>query len=219
MECKKSRLIMMDYIFDELSASGRQLLENHLQACSSCRTELQELKQTAAVMKKWPDLLSEHVSLQRPFGSTGATPAGRKLTKKIFYSVLAAAASILIVLSLLNFKLSYTGDAMQVSLSLWNKEPATRQRGAAFLNEEQLAYIVDLIEVSRQQQKKETLAMLSEFYKASEMKRQADLKLISQGIKYLETSTQERLDDTNEVLGDLIRLASNSKPINLEPNR
>ena len=65
--------------------------------------------------------------------------------------------------------------------------------------------MINLIEESKIKQKEEMVTLLTDFYQAVEMRRQADLKVISQGMETLQSRTNQRIDDTDQVLEDLIQ--------------
>ena len=53
IDCKTCRNALADLLLDESYAAGHPELAQHLAACADCRTELEELQATFALMDDW----------------------------------------------------------------------------------------------------------------------------------------------------------------------
>ena len=49
-ECKEFKKLFVEYLFDELEEEKRGNFESHLSQCSTCASELAEMKQTLEMM-------------------------------------------------------------------------------------------------------------------------------------------------------------------------
>ncbi|GAI76281.1 unnamed protein product [marine sediment metagenome] len=56
MDCKKIKKLLQLYIDDALTFGEKQLVEQHLEECSACRTELKSLSATAKLIKSLPEV-------------------------------------------------------------------------------------------------------------------------------------------------------------------
>ena len=56
MNCKKTRKLLQLYIDDALTFGEKQLVEQHLEECSACRTELKSLSATVKLIKSLPEV-------------------------------------------------------------------------------------------------------------------------------------------------------------------
>lgn len=54
-ECTRSEALR-DYVFDELSATGRREMEQHMASCAACSLELSQLRLTTAALRTLPDV-------------------------------------------------------------------------------------------------------------------------------------------------------------------
>lgn len=202
MNCKDYKLLIIEDIYDEISKENKAALKSHIKSCESCQKEYNELILTVGTLKSW-----ENESLQPtvlPFNASKP-----KKPKNIFYKIALSAAAILLVLSLFNFNLSFNESGFNLSFSLLGSSANIDNVAANILNNgsqlEQIQLMVNLIEESKIKQKEEMVALLTDFYQAVEMRRQADLKVIAQGMETLQSRTNQRIDDTDQVLEDLIQ--------------
>ena len=96
-----------------------------------------------------------------------------------------------------------------ISFSLFGSSVTDDQLASNILSSgteiEQIQLMVNLIEESKRLQKEEMVTILTDFYQAIEMRRQADLKVIAQGMESLRSITNNRMDDTDQVLDGLIQ--------------
>ena len=56
MNCKKIKNLLQLYIDDALTFGEKQLVEEHLEGCSACRTELKSLSATVKLIKSLPEV-------------------------------------------------------------------------------------------------------------------------------------------------------------------
>lgn len=114
MLCKKYENTVVLYIYDELDAKDRQEFEMHLQQCETCRAALQDMQQTANLMqelsKEETDQAivrgiseqAKHASESDIIQTIRSKWQDLTIPFKWTWSVAAAAASILLLLSIWN---------------------------------------------------------------------------------------------------------------------
>ena len=56
MNCKKTKKLLQLYMDDALTFGEKQLVEQHLEECSACRTELKSLSATVKLIKSLPEV-------------------------------------------------------------------------------------------------------------------------------------------------------------------
>jgi len=56
MNCQKTKKLLQLYIEDALTFGEKQLVEQHLEECSACRTELKSLSATVKLIKSLPEV-------------------------------------------------------------------------------------------------------------------------------------------------------------------
>ena len=56
MNCQKTKKLLQLYIEDALTCGEKQLVEQHLEECSACRTELKSLSATVKLIKSLPEV-------------------------------------------------------------------------------------------------------------------------------------------------------------------
>jgi len=202
MKCKEIKSLMIEDIYDEISPANKKKIEEHLQNCAECMTEYNELKETSDTLKLWKDVKPEAVEMlqikQEP-----------RKTRRIFYRIAAVAASILLILSIANFRISINNNGVDISFNLLGINSDTDQLAMNILTKgsqiEQLQFMSELINASKEQQKEEMVMLLTDFYQAIEMKRQADLKVITQNIETMHSFSNQRIDETEQTMQDLIQ--------------
>ena len=137
------------------------------------------------------------------------TSGNLKLAGKLFHRFTMAAAAVLVILSLVNFRISSDHDGFQLSFSLLGQDLKTGDLNQALTNlpydPEQIKLMAELTEMSNQKQKEDIAVLLGEFYQAVEMKRMADLKIISQTLETFRNDADRKIESTNDVLDGLIQ--------------
>lgn len=112
--CDKQELIV-DYVYDELSASEQAALQRHLATCAGCRMEVEELRATRGYLASWtppePDLGFRVIR----GGSAPAPALPRRVRFAPAFSFAAAAALVLAAaLAIANVEIRYGTDGMTV---------------------------------------------------------------------------------------------------------
>ncbi len=202
MKCQDFNLFIIDDIYNEISPENKKSLDVHLTTCPKCQKEYIELKSSASILNSWED-----ESLSESYIPFATSKPAKSL--KIFYRSMMVAAAILLVFSLFNFRLSLNENNFDISFSLFGSASNTDQLASEIMsngsNVEQIQLMVNLIEESKRIQKEEMVILLTDFYQAVEMRRQADLKVIGQGMETLRSSSNQRIDDTERTIQSLVQ--------------
>jgi hypothetical protein len=202
MNCEDIKIFMVEYIYDEISSKNQVILKKHLQNCIDCAAEFSDLQKTSDKLKMWKEekLETLHVPIQTK------KPKSRK---RIFYRIFAVAASLLFILSLMNFRFSLDTNGFALSFSLFGIANDTDQIASNILQNgsqvEQIQLMNEMIIASNEQQKQEMVELLTDFYQAIEMRRQADLKVISQNVETIRSFSNQRIEETERNMEELIQ--------------
>ena len=65
--------------------------------------------------------------------------------------------------------------------------------------------MTELINAANDRQKQEMVTLLTDFYQAVEMRRQADLKVITQNMETLQSVSNQRIEETEKTMQDVIQ--------------
>jgi len=212
MKCEDFKLLMIDYLYDEISTDNRSKLENHLKSCKSCQEKLSVLKATSNTLKKWEDV-DPKVNLT--FVNESKTFFAGLIEKirpvKILYGLGIACASLLIILSIANTSIRIKDGNFDLQMSLFKSSSEEQVNGKVTktdveeLRRENINLVSNLLEEYSKQQRVETAMLFDEFYKNIEYKRQTDLRFVSSALQQVHYGAEQRLDQTDRALSSLIR--------------
>ena len=227
MTCDEAKIRMMGFLYGEMEEGEgeEEKLQRHLSNCPTCAADLAGLRQTSHLLRTWqdvdPKLHLRFVEERRP------RLAGRKwlaLPRWAAMSMGVGAAALLLI-ALLNLEVSYRDGAFDLRLSLLPRPASSTAADSVaadrYVTSEVLAQVQqqnyrlmqELIEASETRQMEFVTSSLSQFAAEVEAQRRQDLRLVDRGLEAVQVTTEKRLDQTHEILGDLIRLARyNLKP-------
>ena len=118
-------------------------------------------------------------------------------------------ASILLLLSVTNFRFSINNNGVDFSFNLFGLSTGSDQIAANILENgseiEQLQLMTELINASNDRQRQEVVTLLTDFYQAIEMRRQADLKVITQNIETMQSVSNQRIEETEQTMQALVQ--------------
>ena len=202
MQCNEIQSLMIEDIYNEIIPENKKALQQHLKECDNCSAEYQELRGTSDTLKLWKDEKPESIELPQIMPKP-------KTSKRIFFRIAAVAASILLILSVTNFRLSFDSNGLDISFNLFGLTTGTDQIAANILENgsqiEQLQLMTELINAANDRQKQEMVTLLTDFYQAVEMRRQADLKVITQNMETLQSVSNQRIEETEKTMQDVIQ--------------
>ena len=202
MQCKDIQSFMIEDIYNEISSENKKILQHHLAECKNCSAEHLELKGTVDTLNLWNDEKSETIDLPTELIKP-------KTTRRLFYRIAAVAASILLILSVINFRFTYNNNGLDISFNLFGLSAGTERVAANILENgsqiEQLQLMAEMINAANDRQKQDMVILLTDFYQAIEMRRQADLKVIATGMETLRSTSNQRIEETEETMQKLVQ--------------
>jgi hypothetical protein len=209
---------LVSLLYDELSPVEAKKVRAHLKACLECRKAYQELQSTSELLEKWEDAAP---NMQWVFASQSASPwqsvreKFRRLTwnRRLAVGLPALAATALLLLAVLNFRIEVQEDRWSVAFSLLpQKESAISDQVFAYAldqaQQETLMLLSQMIEESEDRQQRDFTLTLARFAQDLERQRRQDLRTLGEGLEGLQRKTDGQFHQTSDVLSDLIRLTS-----------
>ncbi|MCG8604574.1 hypothetical protein MJD09_06175 [bacterium] len=224
MKCDIKNELLIGYVYEDLHPEEKQALEDHLPHCSKCQSTLAEFASTIDFLRIWPD---EEPNLQLTFVEDQAsileTLRLRWLTaikwRKVGVGFLATTAAALLFLSLLNFQASYSQGNFAVRLSLWPGSaleesepvdpmslPVTKAEFTAW-RQQSMQMIHQMIETTEERQHRQMDVKLATYARELDAVRRDDLKVLGEGLQVFQMTNENRFQQTNQVIQELVRFA------------
>ncbi|MDD5765829.1 MAG: hypothetical protein PHW79_06255 [Candidatus Marinimicrobia bacterium] len=218
MKCDDFKTMMIDAIYNEIADEDRKHLSVHIVECEKCRAEFSGLRTTSQTMKKWEDVEPDmHLTFVKESRSFIGDWIGNLKPGKVVSGLGIAFASLLLILSIANFRMTVQDGKYDFRMSLLGKSvepapvpvpaltPTVTQADLEKLKSENLKAFVQILDEYAKKDKIETVTLVSELYKEVERNRQADLKLVSTAVEGVHYGAQRRSDETDRAIGNLIR--------------
>ena len=209
MKCENAKIVMMDLIYDEINEENELLLKEHVKRCSSCRHELADLRDSSDMLQTWQDKTPK---LKMVFTEEKKRSMSSKQMKYYLGYPAAAAAVLLIFLSLANFKISNEDGNFNLSMSLTQQESkqTTGDQYVTYddikkLQNENLLLTNALIEERDREQNADNYRIINELAKGMEQRRQGDMDAILTSFTEYQQNNNERLYQTNQNFLDLLQ--------------
>lgn len=204
------KLLLMDYLFDEMDDRQRKEFEQKLSEDKELQKELEELQGAQKLLKELPVENSAAKLLLLNNEDDEKSKSHGSFNWRWIASIAATFLVTAAMLLLLDVKLESTDTGVQISFGESTAEverAISEEQVVAMMNQiqrENSLLISDLIEEVRaehQQQLENVVATLAVYY---EEQRRQDLIQIAEGISQLEEDTYYRFRQTGETLEDLI---------------
>lgn len=218
MTCDDSKVLLMDFLYNEIAPEAETLVRTHLQNCAACRGEYEALSRTSLTLKAWEN---EDPRLHLMFVRESSSWLGA-LKEKLFpaeaprWGKLASVAAgialgVLLISALLNTEISFNNGNFAYRTSLLPR-PASSGTTAeadsqlvAQVRQQVEAQYQRLLLASQQQQRDELNRTLAQFAAEISRQRQSDLQLVGQGLDAFQQHTNSRLQRNNEMLNQLLQ--------------
>ena len=214
MKCKDVKILLMDFLYDEISNENKKLLQTHLSFCQTCREEFESLKEASHILQQSEEVES-NLNLIFVSETNSIWEALKEKfsysPKKLIYGFAIGFASILLLLSLINTEVNYENGNFSVKISLLPRqaerhEDAISEEVVVQLQQQNLQLLNTLIQQSEERQRKQLITTLSQFSRDFDNRRATDLRMVGVGMDEIEKSIYSRLEKrTNNQLNSLIR--------------
>jgi len=216
MKCEDIKLLLMDFLYEEISPEDKQILKTHLNGCAQCREEFLALRETSGILQKWEEVEPNlnFIFIKEKQSLLGRLKENLSFSpRKIVYGFALGFASVILILSLVNTELTYREGHFSLKMSIFPRK-AEQAPGSTFNQEELVAqiqqknmqYINQLFEQNERRQQQQLVSSFTKFSRDFENWRTTDLRLMGAGLDEIEKNLYLRLDRrTNDQLNNLIR--------------
>lgn len=225
MSCKEMRSLLMDFLYEEISAADRELFLGHLATCKSCQQDYIDLRRTSRMLQEWEDVNPDFNFIVVNEKSHWANYLKDLLAKliprprKLVYGVIGSLVGIFLLLAAANTEISYQSKEFKLRLGLFQKPTSATssadylatQRLIEQLQQENYLLMTSLIQQSEARQRKEMASAFIQLRQDIERQRIEDLNLVGLGLDNIERNTYHRIQKTDNSLNEFIRLI-NAQP-------
>ncbi|MGH7601306.1 MAG: anti-sigma factor family protein [bacterium] len=214
MTCDDSKILLMDFLYNEIAPEAETLMRAHLQNCAACRGEYEALSRTSLTLKAWEN---EDPRLHLTFVRESSSWLGA-LKEKLFpaeaprWGKLASVAAgialgVFFISALLNTEISFNNGNFTYRTSLLPRTATAEadSQMVAQVRQQVEAQYQRLLLASQQQQRDELNRTLAQFAAEISRQRQSDLQLVDQGLDAFQQHTNSRLQRNNEMLNQLLQ--------------
>ena len=221
MNEQTARELLMDYLYDEISAADRKKLEAYMEENPDMRKELSELSETRSLLQQAPEVTPRNeITIVETGSESESTPSSRikQLIPSSVWMRRALAAAACIALMLVSaavadvhmqstqsgFAIYFGGSPSPQVQGLSDAQTEAiveqmKQENAAILTE-----YADMLNRHNQQQLQQVIAHF-------ERQRINDLQLIDQALSNYQQQTESQITQTRQVLGEVIEtMAANN---------
>jgi len=213
MRCDEIKILLMDFLYNEIESESEKLVRAHLQNCAACRAEYEALSRTSLTLKAWenedPRLHLVFVkeshgwlsALKEKFESRRVPAMG-----KLAWLAAGIAIGVLFISALLNTEISYNSGNFAYRTSLLPRPAATADSQlVAQIRRELNEKYQQMLTASQQQQRADFNRTLAQFATEVDRQRQIDLMLVDRGLNEFQQHTNSRFEQNNELLNQFLR--------------
>ncbi len=218
MKCDDTKLLLMDFLYDEIAHEDAQRVREHLAICSDCREEYAALQRTSVTLRAWPDedpaqnivFVENHPSW---WGAVKQVlfPEHAPLWSRLGFGLGVAMITTLLVSAVFNLEINYSNGQFAYRAGLTPRpvialtEEAKSQL-AAEIRQENQEMIARLVQAGYEQQREELDHTLVGLTTDLHRQRQNDLLLVGRGIDEIRQNTNTRWQQTNRIIDQLVRV-------------
>ncbi len=218
MKCDDTKILLMDFMYDEIAREDAKRLREHLDLCSNCRNEYEALQRTSLTLRAWPDEepMRNIVFVETHPSWWGAVkqvlfPEQAPLWSRLGFGLGVAIVTALLVSALLNVEINYNNGQFTYHAGLTPRpvieltEEAKSQL-AAEIQQENQELVARLVQAGYEQQQQELDRALVGLTTELHRQRQNDLQLVGRGLEEVRESTNTRWQQTNRIIDQLVRV-------------
>lgn len=215
MTCDENKILLMDFLYNEIDPESEKLARAHLQSCAACRTEYEELSRTSLTLKAWEneDARLRLIFVQENRSWLGALkeklfPNGAPVWGKLAWTGAGVAIGLFLIGAALNTEIAYNNGNFTYRTSL-----LPRQDVATTVDSQLVARIQRqaheeyqrLLLAGQQEQREEFNRTLAKFAAEIDRQRQSDLLLVGRGLDEFQQHTNSRLQRNDAIINEFLR--------------
>lgn len=218
MKCDDTKLLLVDFLYDEIALEDAKRLREHLEICSACRNDYEALRRTSVTLRAWPDETpAQNLVIVEPRLSWKEAvkrvlyPEHVPLWGRLGFGLGVATITAVLVSALFNMEINYQNGQFTYRAGLTPRPVMTmseeaKSRLAAELQSENRELITRLVQAGYEQQRQELDRTLVGLATDLHRQRQNDLQLVGRSFEEIRQSTDSRLQQTNRIIDQLIRV-------------
>jgi hypothetical protein len=213
MKCKDYKILMMEFLYDEISEKDKTNLLAHLQVCKNCREEYHELKQVPGFLGQWKN---EPAPVQITF-TTETDSLWNRIQKiippfSIVKKIGLGFAALLFLLALFNTKIELKNGQFSFQTSLWKNSGIPQENISAEIME-QLRYenfklTSQLLENYEAKNDKKTLMLLENVITEIRRERSEEYEKLIGTVNHAYQANDFRIQQTSHTVDEIIELLS-----------
>jgi len=206
MKCKDAKLVLMDYLFEELDAPQMRSLDNHIESCESCRTEINDLKSTRKILQELQDESASAPSTQ-PYVRPVNIDQGRYGVLPMWTLKWGIAAAILLFFTLIarpEMTIGKSGFELSFRNQGTGQLDTTLAANFETYKNETIQMMALMLEENTKRNRREALLTYASMAQNLERQRANDLERIDNGFQTIEKNTKLDQVRTNGMILDLI---------------
>ena len=133
MKCDQIHLLIIDYLYNEISDEDNRILQSHLANCDNCRQELAALKGTSNILQKWEDVEPDFnlvMVTQKVNWFENVKEKFRKLfpkPKKAGFAFAYGFVGVFLLMAVSNTEISYQQGNFNMKMALFSKGSTSAQ--------------------------------------------------------------------------------------------
>ncbi|MCA9732630.1 MAG: zf-HC2 domain-containing protein [Deferribacteres bacterium] len=192
MKCDNAKLLLMDYLYEELDDAPKRELEHHLKTCTDCAAESKSLQQTHKLFASLPEVEpEERIIFSDLPGKSWLKGFHFELPRlsfaRIGYAAGLAFLILVAVVSLANMELKYDQQGFALRMSLFPQKtqqltPEMQEALVAKLREENQAILASYLQDEHLRNEKKLETMMASYSQQLERQRQYDMQVIGRGL-------------------------------------
>ncbi len=223
MNKEEARLLIMDYMYGELSDAKEKELLSFIAKHDDLKQEFEELTNTKSVLKHLPVqdpeeqlVIMEPTSTQQK-ESFWSRFADALIPKNLFaqtsFGIAVLALVLMVTGALTGLNVSYTDSSVQLG---FGEAPASEKTFSASqveqivqqIQRDNVALVEQVVADAQARQNDQLEETFASFASYLENQRTNDLQLISSGLEDLKENTFTRFQQNEQVLGEIIQTVS-----------
>lgn len=218
MKCDDTKLLLVDFLYDEIALEDVKRLREHLDICAACRNEYEALRRTSVTLRAWPDeqpaqnlVIVEPRLSWREAVKRVLSPEHAPIWGRLGFGLGVAAITVLVISALFNMEINYQNGQFTYRAGLTPRSVVelteeAKSQLVAELQRENREMISRLVQASYEQQRQELDRTLVGLATDLHRQRQNDLQLVGRSFEEIRQSTDSQLQQTNRMIDQLIRV-------------
>ena len=214
MNKQTAQELLMDYLYDEISDTDKRKLEAYIADHPELQQELEELRETRSIMQKAPEVTpdnqisvvdTDHDDEDRASSFKQFIPSSKWMRRSLAAAacialllVSAAVADVSMQSTQNGFAIYFGGAVSPQSTGLTEAQTEAIVQRIQTENTAMMTEYADMLNKHNQQQLQQVVAYF-------ERQRLNDLQVIDQAFNQYQEKTEDKLQQTNQVLGEFLQ--------------